>query len=126
MTTFEAGQRWSYAAPADNAGSRIIIGAILEFAGGRRIAGCTVTGALQKASDGTVDHVTIPFLPMTLEALAETVLTLDGTGQLPDNFAAELDAWQHDARGATYFTVPFEGSLERMIARQMAAIIEQS
>lgn len=126
MFDFEAGQRWSYRGPADVTHSRILIGAILEFAGGRRIAGCAVTGALQRRSDGTIDHVTIAFLPLTLEALAQTVLHPDGIADLPDDFTVELANWQHDPRGLTYFTVPFEGSLERLIARQMAAIVKQS
>ncbi len=126
MLNFEAGQCWSYKAPPEFAQSRIVIGAILEFDGGQRIAGCAVTGALQRRPDGTLEQVTIPFLPMTLEALAATVEQPDGTGPLPDDFAAQLDAWQHDPRGVTYFTVPFEGSLDRMIALQMAAIVDQS
>lgn len=126
MIDFAAGQCWSYSAPPEISDSRIVIGAILEFTGGRRIAGCAVTGALQRRPDGTIEQATIPFLPLTLEALAETVLQRDGTGELPDDFAAALEAWQQDPRGLTYFTVPFEGSLERMIARQMAAIVEQS
>lgn len=125
MTRFEAGQRWAYAAPSEMADSRIVIGAIVEFAGGRRIACCAVTGAVERTADGAVQRVTIPFLPMTLEALSSTVAAPDGTGHLPDEFAQHLAAWSEDPRGASYFTVPFEGSLERMIALQMAAIVDQ-
>ena len=122
--SFEAGQQWTYRAPADIADSRIIIGAMVEFEGGRRIACCAVTGALQKGPDGNPERATIPFLPMAVEALGETVVALDGAADPPDDFAGHLAAWQSDPRGATYFTVPFEGSLERMIALQMAALVD--
>jgi len=123
---FEAGQRWAYATSPDIADSRIIIGAIVEFGGGRRVACCAVTGALQRGADGTPERVTIPFVPMLVEALAQSVTQSDGIGDLPDDFAAHLAAWQDDPRGATYFTVPFEGSLDRLIALQMAALVDRS
>jgi hypothetical protein len=124
--TFEAGQQWAYATSPDIAESRIIIGAIVEFEGGRRVACCAVTGALQRGADGATERVTIPFVPMLDEALAQSVTHQDGTGDLPDDFAVHLAAWQEDARGATYFTVPFEGSLDRLIAQQMAALVDRS
>ncbi|MEZ5818805.1 MAG: hypothetical protein R3D44_17155 [Hyphomicrobiaceae bacterium] len=123
---FEAGQQWAYAGPEEIADSRIIIGAIVDYGGGRAIACCAVTDALQSGSDGKPSRVVIPFLPMTVEALAQSVTRCDGTGKLPDSFAAELDAWQNDPRGASYFTVPFQGSLERMVAMQMAALVEKT
>ncbi len=123
--SFEAGQSWAYAAPPEIEDSRIVIGAIVDFEGGRRVACCAVTGALQRGAHGEPERVTIPFVPILLEALAQSVTHHDGTGQLPDDFAVHLAAWQDDPRGATYFTVPFEGSLERMIALQMAALVEQ-
>jgi len=123
--TFEAGQQWAYASSSDLAHSRIVIGAIVEFDGGAVITCCAVTGALQKAADGAVEHVDIPFLPIAREALARSVTQLDGFGTLPDAFAVELENWRLDPRGASYFTVPFEGSLERMIALQMAVLIDK-
>lgn len=124
MTGFEAGQRWAYGAPPEFADGRIVIGAIVEFEGGCKIACCAVTGALERGSGGALERVTIPFLPLTLDALARTVTEPDGTAPLPDEFASHLADWSADPRGASYFTVPFEGSLERMIGLQMAAIIE--
>lgn len=121
---FEAGQRWRYHARFEIPGSRLIIGALVEFEGGKRIACCAVTGAMQRAADGTVQHVTVPFVPMTVEALAGTVSEADGEGDLPEDFSVQFDAWRADPRGASYFTVPFEGSLELMIARQMEALVE--
>ncbi|MGE0699368.1 MAG: hypothetical protein AB7O57_09760, partial [Hyphomicrobiaceae bacterium] len=120
---FEAGQRWAYAAPSEVADSRILIGAVVTFEGGRRIACCAVTASLERADDGSIEVVSVPFLPLTFEALGETVTVQDGVAEPPDDFADHLAAWQSDPRGARYFTVPFEGSLERMIARQMAAIV---
>jgi hypothetical protein len=123
---FEPGQQWAYAAPPEIADSRIVIGAILEFESGAVITCCAVTNALQGGAERTSERTTIPFLPMSREALAQTVTVLDGIGTLPDGFAAELESWRNDARGASYFTVPFEGSLERMIALQMAALVEKT
>lgn len=123
---FEAGQQWAYAAPPEIADSRIVIGAIVEFDGGTIIACCAVTGALQSGADGASERVDIPFLPMSRDALAQTVTQLCGIGPLPESFATELESWRSDTRGASYFTVPFEGSLERMIALQMAALIDNS
>lgn len=125
MRRFEAGQQWAYAAPPEAAGSRILIGAIVEFEGGRRIACCAVTGAIERDAAGIVQRVTVPFLPITLDALSITVTEPDGTAHLPDEFADQFKAWGADPRGASYFTVPFEGSLDRMIALQMAAIVEK-
>ena len=121
--SFSVGQMWSYHARPEIADSRIVIGALLEFEAGQRLACCTVLGALQMRPDGTFERVTIPFLPMTVEALERTVVALDGEGGLAAAFAAHFDAWHDDPRGASFFTVPFEGSLDRMIALQMADIV---
>lgn len=123
--SFAAGQQWAYAAPSEIADSRLVIGAIVEFAGGRCIACCAITGALERREDGAIDRVTIPFLPITVEALSRTVTTPDGMAPVPETFAGLFQAWSEDPRGASYFTVPFEGSMERMIGLQMAAIVEQ-
>ena len=121
--TFAVGQQWTYAAQPAQSQSRIIIGALLDFADSGRIACCTVTGAHQKQPDGTYSLVTIPFLPMTLDALERTVIELDGEGGVADEFLQQFDAWHDDERGLSYFTVPFEGSLERMIAMQMSDLV---
>ena len=123
--TYAAGQQWAYAAPPEIADSRLVIGAIVEFEGGRRIACCAVTGALERLPDGSTERVDIAFLPITVEALSQSVTALDGTASPPEAFADQLQAWSDDPRGASYFTVPFEGSLERMIGLQMAAIVAQ-
>lgn len=121
-TTFQAGQMWSYRTRPELADSRLIIGALLAFESGPPIACCSVTGALQQMPDGSLERVTIPFLPMTVEALARTVLALDGEAPVAQAFAAHFASWHDDERGLSYFTVPFEGSLDRMIALQMADI----
>lgn len=120
---FAPGQTWTYRAPASHPASRIVIGAVLGFSSGDVIC-CAVTGAPRRLPDGTVDSATIPFLPMSAGALVETVLAReDAPAALPAGFAEALAAWQEDPRGLTVFTVPFEGFLDRLIARQMAAII---
>ena len=117
-----AGQCWAYRAPAGHDDSRIIIGAIVSFDGREPVICCSVTGAPSERPDA-VEAVTIPFLPITESAFRESVTGLDGTCELPETFTTELDGWRHDPRGLAFFTVPFEGSLDRMIALQMAAII---
>ena len=72
--------------------------------------------------DGRLERVTIPFLPMTVEALERTVTTIEGEAPVAPAFAAHFENWHEDERGLSYFTVPFEGSLDRMIALQMADI----
>ena len=123
--SFEAGQQWAYAAAPGLEDSRILIGAILDYDGGQRIACCAVLAGIERGADGEPERVTIPFLPLTLDALARSVTELDGTAELPDAFAGQLQAWLDDPRGASYFTVPFEGSLERLIGQQMTAIVGQ-
>ena len=121
--SFAAGQMWSYRAPPEIADSRLVIGALLEFEAGTMLACCTVIGALQQRPDGVLERVTIPFLPMTVEALGRTVVAHEGEGPVADAFARHFEVWHEDARGLSYFTVPFEGTLERMIALQMAEIV---
>lgn len=121
--TFAVGQRWSYAALEELSDSRIVIGALLEFEGLGGIACCTVLGAVQQQPDGSRVRVTVPFLPMTVEALARTVTAPDGEGEVAPEFARHFESWHDDPRGLSYFTVPFEGSLDRMIALQMREIV---
>lgn len=120
--SFQTGQMWSYRTRPALADSRLIIGALLAFEAGPPIACCTVTGALQQLPDGRLERVTIPFLPMTVAALARTVTTIEGEASVAPAFAAHFASWHDDDRGLSYFTVPFEGSLDRMIALQMAEI----
>ena len=123
MTNFAVGQMWSYRASAGLEDSRLIIGARREFAAGEAIACCTVVGALQQRPDGSRERVTIPFLPMTVAALERTVLAPDGEGSVAPAFNNHFSSWHDDERGLSFFTVPFEGSLDRMIALQMADIV---
>ena len=51
------------------------------------------------------------------------MLALEGEGTVAPAFAAHFSNWHDDERGLSFFTVPFEGSLDRMIALQMAEII---
>ncbi len=125
-TSFSAGQFWRFRAPEGFEDSRVLIGAVASFSAGQRVFCCAVTEAPKRQSDGTIARVAIPFLPMTEDALVRTVTTQDQNPvqALPDGFADALSAWHDDPRGLTCFTVPFEGYLDRMIAYQMAAIIE--
>ncbi len=119
---FAAGQAWTYRAPAGYETSRIHIGAILEFASGDRLVAAAVTDAPQRLADGRVVKGTISLLPLTEDALRRSVVSLSGEADLPENFLAAFETWNDDDRGGTFFTVPFEGHLDRMIARQMAEL----
>lgn len=120
--TFRAGESWTYSAPQGFEASRIVVGAVLTFQDREPIVCCAVTAAPRKNPDGRLEAVTVPFLPMTATALAATVRAPAGEGALPDGFAGALEVWAADPRGLSAFTVPFEGWLDHMIARQMAEI----
>lgn len=123
---FSAGQSWTYRAPQGFETSTLVIGAIVTFDGGRSVVCASVFGAPRKTPDGTLEIVNIPFLPMTEAAFAASVLDLQGNAEPSPSFAAKLQEWSEDPRGLTTFTVPFEGFLDRLIALQMAEIVERS
>jgi hypothetical protein len=119
MAAFTAGETWTLR--ADPAGEmRLVIGAILH--GATSVACCAVWNAAATGADGHAVRATIPFIALSLDALAATVATLAEAAPLPDEFASHFEAWRADSKGLSVFTVPFEGSLDRLIARQMAAI----
>lgn len=82
------------------------------------------TGAPQIQPDKSVRAVTIPFIPLTEAAFAGTITEPDGNGPVSEHFRAAYDAWKVDGRGLSYFTVPFEGFLDRLIRRQLAELID--
>jgi hypothetical protein len=118
---FAAGQRWIYRTAPGLEASRLVIGAVVTFNGGRILC-CSITHAGRTRSDGTLEHVHIPFLPMTEPAVANTVIAFDGMGELPDTFADRLQEWSQDPRGMSTFTVPFDGFLDHLISQQVARI----
>ena len=122
--TLAAGQCWTYRAPAGFEASRLVIGAIVSFTDSPPIVCCAVRGAPRRMPDNSVDVVTIPFLPMSEPAFRASVVAPDGMAGVDDTFAVAFAAWRDDERGLSTFTVPYEGFLDRMIARQMAAILE--
>lgn len=121
-----AGQCWTYRAPPGHETSRLIIGAIATFDGDRSIVCCSVTNAPRRRADGSVETVTIPFLPMIEPAFRATAVSLEGPQEPPQSFGAKLEEWSNDPRGFTAFTVPFDGYLDHMIALQMAELAGQS
>lgn len=120
--TFQPGESWTYGAPQGFESSRILVGAVLSFQDRDPIVCCAVLAAPRRNPDGSIEAVTVPFLPMTATALAATVQSPEGTAELPAAFAPALEAWAGDPRGLSAFTVPFEGFLDRLIALQMAQI----
>lgn len=120
---FHAGERWTYRAPIGFEGSRIVVGAVFCFAQHEPLVVCAITGAPRLLPDGSIDASTIPFLPISASALAATVVARDGEAELPPDFAPAFLAWQDDPRGLSAFTVPFEGRLDLLIARQMEALV---
>jgi hypothetical protein len=123
---FHVRERWSYRTPAGFEQSRIVIGAVFRFEQLEPVVACAVTDAPRLLPDGTLEIVTIPFLPMTAGALQQTVIEQDGLGDLPPGFAPAFREWQDDPRGLAAFTVPFEGRLDHLIAREMAAIVKRA
>ena len=119
----KAGQAWSYRTVPGFESSRLHIGAVLTFGDGASVVCCAVSEAPMRQADGTIAAATIPFLPMSRAAFEQSVVAVSGPAELPQEFRTALEAWRADPRGLTTFTVPFEGSLDRMIALQMAAII---
>ena len=119
----QAGECWTYRAPSGFEQSRIIIGAVITFSGHEPVLGCSITLAPGRQSDGSIKPSTIPFLPLTLSAFESSVVARDGRADVPADFGTALENWQNDSRGLSFFTVPFEGYLERMIALQMAKIV---
>lgn len=124
VAEFRAGQRWTYRAPAGFEASRLIIGAIVTFPEREQIVCCAVTCAPRRLPDGRIDAVTIPFLPLGAGAFGQTVGVLDGTEDVPADFIVAFEIWRDDPRGLSAFTVPFEGLLDRLIARQMEQIVQ--
>lgn len=120
---FQAGERWSYRTVTGYEDSRLVVGAVLRFTEDEPIVCCAVTGAPRKLPDGRLDTVTIPFLPIRASALTSTVLARDGHAEPPPAFMPAFEAWSDDPRGLSAFTVPFDGRLDTLIARQMAEIV---
>ncbi|MEL6372522.1 MAG: hypothetical protein AAFR04_00970 [Pseudomonadota bacterium] len=120
-----AGQTWHYRAHDHNARSVIVIGAIVRFEERAPIVCCAVLNAPDRGQDGKAQATTIPFLPLAYDAAAQTLTEPSAQEfDLPEGFVPALQAWQEDARGLTCYTVPFDGRLDRMIALQMASIVE--
>lgn len=119
---YAPGQAWTYRVVEPWQASRIVIGALVSFESGDIVC-CAVTRAPARRPDGEAEETTIPFLPLSAAAFAATVVDPAGEADLPEGFASGLAEWQADPRGLTVFTVPFDGSLDRLIARQMASIV---
>lgn len=120
---FAAGQRWTYRAPPGFEASRIVIGAVVSFGAHDRVVCAAVAGAPRRLPDGTMDTVNIAFLPFSQAAFEATILAPDGMDAPPSAFNSEMEHWASDPRGLSTFTVPFDGFLDKLIARQMAEIV---
>ena len=130
-----AGQSWTYHTPVGFESSRLIVGAVVRFENNHTIICATATdvpvrhGAEQTSSSITMPGMTnIAFIPMSEAAFRASVISVDETSVTPpdaDAFQSAIQAWQADPKGLSVFTVPFEGSLDRMIALQMADIVNQ-
>lgn len=117
------GQRWMQRTDNGESPSRLVIGAILAFPGHEDVVCCTVTNATHRRADGVREEIDVPFLPVSRGAFLQSVASLDGMTEPAPAFRVELEAWRSDPRGLRVFTVPFEGSFDRMIAMQMAAAL---
>lgn len=123
--TYKAGQVWRYDTPEGFESSRLAIGAIAFFPDQRRIICVSVNDAPQRHVDGSTSRMAIAFLPLSEAAFTATVTTLEEAPVVAVNveFTDGFLEWQNDPRGLTCFTVAFDGYLDRLIARQMAAIV---
>lgn len=118
METLAAGQRWTYRVPDGFELSRIVVGAILRFEKADNIVCCSIFGAPSDHESTPDEITTIPFLPMTEPAFRASVLALDGLGEVAAGFAKRFLQWGEDPKGLAAFSVPFGGSLDRMIELQ--------
>lgn len=118
-----AGQSWRLRSHDFEGEPRLVIGAILAFESSERVVCVSLIDAapIAPAPDGS--QRTITFLPLSEAAFRDSVTEVDGTGEPAEGFAAEFEIWRADPRGLSVFTVPFDGSLDRLIARQMEAIV---
>jgi hypothetical protein len=125
MAGISAGQSWHYRAPAGFEASRMVVGAVVRFAGREPIVCVSVLNAPVRTATGDLAAGEIPFLPLAESAFRASVehLDEDGEGAVSTAFAHHLAAWHDDERGLSAFTVPFEGLLDHLVARQMAAIV---
>lgn len=120
-----AGQCWQFDTSHGFDDARIIIGALVTPQQGERIICFTVTRAPTTLDGGIASDAMISFIPMTESAFRQTITEPDGSASPPPEFSDELQAWQSDERGLTIFTVPFDGCLDRLLARQAASVISQ-
>lgn len=118
-----AGQCWTFDTSHGFDDARIIIGALVSPASGERIICFSVTRAPTVVDGGVQTDAMISFIPITESAFRHSVRACTGTAEPPREFADELYAWQADPRGLTIFTVPFDGCLDRLLARQAASLI---
>jgi hypothetical protein len=123
VMNFAVGQRWTYRAPPGFEASRIVIGAVVSFGMNDRVICAAVAGAPRRHPDGALEAVNIAFLPFSQAAFEATIVELDGTDVPPTVFTSEMEQWASDPRGLSTFTVPFDGYLDKLIARQMAEIV---
>ncbi|MCP4933580.1 MAG: hypothetical protein GY927_05105 [bacterium] len=112
--SYVVGQAWSYNAPPGFERSRIIIGAILTFASHQPIICVAVTKAPMSDTNGDVQPLTIPFLPFSKIAFDQTVMTIDRSAQLPENFSNHYTSWKNDLKGLGFINTPFKDLLRSM------------
>jgi len=112
--SYAVGQAWIYEAPKGFEGSRIIIGAILTFANHQPIICVAVTKAPMSDTSGCVQPLTIPFLPFSKIAFDQTVMTIDRSVQLPEDFISHYTSWKNDLKGLGFINIPFKGLLRSM------------
>lgn len=115
VDNYSIGQSWIYNAPKGFEGSRIIIGAILTFAGHEPVICAAVTNAPMKNDEGGLHPLTIPFLPFSKSAFDQTVVSLDGPANLPASFNDNYKSWKTDQKGLGFINIPFKGLLRNMV-----------
>lgn len=113
--SYAVGQSWVYEAPRGFEKSRIIIGAILTFATHEPVICTAVTQAPMLDANGNVQPLTIPFLPFSKTAFDQTVVDIDGSAKLPEDFKSHYTSWKNHQNGLGFIDIPFKGLLRTMV-----------
>lgn len=122
MTELAAGGTWTTRGIEGLEPPVLVIGALVRGEAGA-IACCAVWRAGVRGADGVWTTGTVPFLPLSEAALMASVLSPLAPVAVPDEFLPAFEAWRADPKGLSVYTIPFEGTLDGLIARQMAAIV---
>ena len=111
---FSVGQLWTYPSPEGFEDSRVLIGGIMSLENADDIICVSVLNAAVPRRQAQVSRATIPFLPFTRTAMEKTVLELDGSDEVPEEFDQAFEAWKDDTNAKDFFTVALPALLSEL------------